>query len=175
MNTSDFIKTVFIHELKDIVDHHPYIAFMVMSTGIEFLGKCMDTNKSSWHDKGKSQDNFGKAIKEIPSLQKYEPLLDRNGYDIYGSLRCGLLHSAQPEFKITLSSKEEAPHLLESTAYTQQRINLKCEDFYADFKEACEWVITSLELQHSMNQPFLMVPGENSYLISFANSSGSAT
>ena len=175
MNTSDFIKTVFINELKDIVDHHPYIAFMVMSTGIEFLGKCLDLNKTGWHDEGKSKTSFREAIEEIPSLQKYKPLLDKNGYDLYGSLRCGLLHSAQPKFKITLSSKEEAPHLLESIINAQQRINLKCEDFYADFKEACEWVINSLELQHSMNQPFLLVPGETNYFVGFANSSGSAT
>lgn len=164
LSTKNFIKTVFIEQLKGIIDYPlPYHAFMIMSIGIEFLGKCLKTDQSIWHTKarGESPDSFKKAIREIPSLKKYEPYLEK--YDLYDGLRCGLLHSAQPGVRITLSSeansKNETGHLVEDKQFGIERINFKCEEFYADFKEACEWVIEQeYEADDKMNGDFLDVP-----------------
>ncbi|MDX2070578.1 MAG: hypothetical protein SFV55_19275 [Haliscomenobacter sp.] len=176
LNPTNFIQTVFIHELEDIVNRHPYHAFMIMSTGIEFLGKCLKTDRPNWHNTGKSSETFEKAIQEIPPLQKYEELLEE--LNLYGGLRCGLLHSAQPDSGITLSSKNERAHLERHIILGRDCINLRCEDFYADFKEACEWVIASIspeEPEDKMNKPFLFVPGDGSIdPTGFANSSASA-
>lgn len=172
LTPASFIRTFFIDELEDIVNRHPYLAFMIMSTGIEFLGKCLKTNQPDWHDTGRPSETFKKAIQEIPSLQKYEQLLQE--FNLYSGLRCGLLHSAQPEPGITLSSKDEMAHLERHVFLGQNCINLRCEDFYADFKEACEWVIASIspeDTEDKMNKPFLVVPGGDSDSIGFVNSS----
>jgi hypothetical protein len=175
LTPTKFIRSVFIHELEDIVNRHPYHAFMIMSTGIEFLGKCLKTDRNDWNNTGSSSGTFRKAIQEIPSLQKYKQLLKK--FNLYDNLRCGLLHSAQPKPGITLSSKNERAHLERHVLFGQHCINLRCEDFYADFKEACEWVIASIspeESEDKMNKPFLFVPNEGSSdPTGFANSSAS--
>lgn len=156
MTTKDFIDTVFIHQLGEIVVSHPYIAFMIMGTGIELLGKCMYAD--SFNEEGVSRRRFEEAINGLNSFSRYKGLIGRNSsYDLYGSLRCGLAHAAVPKYPITLSSKEEMTHLHEHANGT--RINLRCEDFYNDFKEAWEELKgMSGSVQIKLNQPFLSVP-----------------
>jgi cytoskeletal protein RodZ len=154
LKPNDFIKTVFIDEVSKLINDHPYISFMVMGVGIEFLGKSIDKNLTNWDTPNRSRKDFNDAIKNIPSLQKYQPFIDT--HDIYSSLRCGLLHSAVPGHSITLSSKGEAPHLLQDNG----RLNLKVEEFYADFRAACELVINdTYPANNKMEKPFIQVPG----------------
>lgn len=134
LNTKQFIQQIFIDELGVIVNTNPYISFMVMAVGIEFLGKCLNKSEQ-WNTKGGSRTDFEHAIKSIPVLQKYSQYLE--DYDLYHSFRCGLLHAAVPKYEITLSSKDELSHLVENG----NRLNLKAEDMYFDFKEACHFVI----------------------------------
>jgi len=76
---------------------------------------------------------------------------------MYSSFRCGLAHALSPKVKITLSSKQEMAHLIEHN----DKINLKVEDFYSDFKQACEYVINmSFPTGDKMNENFLFVPGD---------------
>jgi len=155
LSPKEFIQQVFINELEDIIEKHPYIAFMIMGIGIEFLGKSISAEDADWDVEGKSRRSFEKAIKTLSSLKKYEPYLDKDGHDLYGSLRCGLAHAAKPKYKITLSSKNEAPNLSEFGG----RVNLRCEDFYSDFKEACEEVIAmNFTGGDKMNYGFLTIP-----------------
>lgn len=155
LSPKEFIKQVFIDEVEDLIEKHPYIAFMIMGIGIEFLGKCILTEDSNWDVERKSRRSFEEAVKTLRALQKYEPYLDQNGHDLYGSLRCGLAHSARPKYKITLSSKNEMPNL----ATSGDRVNLKCEDFYADFKQACEEVIAmDFPDGDKMQEGFLTIP-----------------
>ena len=154
LTPKDFIKTVFVNEIGSLISGHPYISFMVMGIGIEFLGKCIDSQLLTWNVPNRSQKDFEAAIKKIPSLKKYECFL--TSYKLYSSFRCGLAHAASPKFQITLSSKAETGHLIESN----NRLNLKVEDFYEDFKDACEYVINyAFPLTDKMNNPFLEVPG----------------
>ncbi len=77
--------------------------------------------------------------------------------NLYGSFRCGLAHAVSPKSKITLSSKGELGHLVIDE---KGRLNLKIEDFYVDFKSACEFVIAKeFEDNNKMNQDFIEVPG----------------
>ena len=154
LKTKEFIQAVFIQEVGELINGHPYISFMVMGIGIEFLGKCIDSTLLTWNVSGRSKVDFEAAIKIIPSLTKYEPYL--TSCDLYSSFRCGLAHAASPKFKITLSSKGEMAHLIEEN----NRLNLKVEDFYSDFKAACEYVINkTYPTGDKMNNPFLEVPG----------------
>ena len=154
LKPKDFIKAVLIDELGTMIEEHPYISFIMMGIGIEFLEKCIDSTLTDWNKSGRSGDDFDDAIKHIPSLQKYEHYLTT--YDLYGSFRCGLAHAIAPKIKITLSSKDQMGHLVEAGG----RLNLKAEDFYNDFKLACEHVINkTYPTGDKMNSDYLEVPG----------------
>ena len=92
----DFIKSVLIAEVGSMIENHPYISFILMGIGIEFLGKCIDTGLNDWNVSGRSRKDFENAIKTIPSLQKYQKYL--TSYDLYGSFRCGLAHAVSPKY-----------------------------------------------------------------------------
>ena len=161
LTANDFIKSVFIDELELMISQHPYISFMVMGIGIEFLGKCISIEQN-WNESGNSKSDFEAAVKEIPSLKRYTPYL--TSHKLYSSFRCGMAHAASPKHQITLSSKKEMEHLVEHN----DRLNLKVEDFYSDFKDACEYVITrTLPNGDKMDNSFLETPD------SFFFSSGS--
>lgn len=150
----DFIQTVLINEIGELSDSHPYISFILMGIGIEFLGKCIDSSLTEWNVSGRSKQDFENAIKTIPTLKKYETYL--TSHQMYSSFRCGLAHAVSPKVQITLSSKQEMAHLVENNG----RLNLKVEDFYTDFKEACNYVILqTYPVGDKMNADFLEVPG----------------
>ena len=158
MNPKDFINTVFVHETGDLANSHHYIAFMVMGMGIEFLGRCLDSAAEEWHEEMVSRKRFEEAVNKLKALEKYRELIGKNTpFDLYGSLRCGLVHSGAPKYEITLSSKGEMGHMVKHT--DGNRINLRCEDFYVDFKQACEEVINhNFPDKDKMNKSFLSVP-----------------
>lgn len=152
LNAKQFIQTVFIDELGCLVDSKPYHSFMLMSIGIEFLGKCIDKNLVHWNERA-SLKYFKNAISKIPSLKKYECYL--KSYNFYNSFRSGLVHAGAPTFSITLSSKNQTEHLV----IQNERLNLKVEDFYADFKMACEFVINeNYSNDNKMVNSFLKIP-----------------
>ena len=151
----EFIDSLFIQELGVLVSTSPYLSFMIISIGIEFLGKCLETNQKDWHQRNESKKNFVKALNDLPSLNKY--LNYHAKFNFYDGLRSGLLHAAIPTGKITLSSRDELGHLQQST---NESINLKIEDFYKDFKEACEHIISmSFGPDDKMSNAILVVPG----------------
>jgi len=156
MTARNFIETLFVHQVGEIEPTQPYIAFMIMGIGIEFLGKCLNPGK--FNEEGVSRLRFEEAINQIPALSKYIGLVGKNSkFDLYSSLRCGLAHVAAPKYPITLSSKNEMPHL--EVHDNGNRINLRCEDFYADFRQACEEVIKMpAQVEQKLSQPFLSVP-----------------
>lgn len=156
LNPKQFIQQVFINEIGMLITNHPYISFMIMGIGLEFLGKCLSDEDQDWNTKGKSRKSFERAIKQLDSLRNYIPLLKGSGeYDLYDSLRCGLLHSAVPKHQITLSSKGEMEHL----RIFNDRINLRCEDFYEDFKAASNEIIEKVfPTEDKMNRGLLIVP-----------------
>lgn len=45
----EFIANVLINEIGDILQHHHFLSFILICSGIEFLGKC-------WDDKLKELD-----------------------------------------------------------------------------------------------------------------------
>lgn len=149
-----FINTVLVNELGQLIPTHPYISFVMMGIGIEFLGKCLDTAHSDWNEPRMSGQNFEQALKYIPSLNKYAPY--HVSHNLYSSFRCGLAHAVSPKLQVTLSSKDEMPHLFEHG----NSVNLKVENLYGDFKAACNYVISlPFPPGDKMNDPFLEVSG----------------
>lgn len=154
LSPKKFIEQVFINEVEDLIEKHPYIAFMIMAIGIEFLGRCLSKD-TSWDVEKISRHSFEEAVKKLPTLQKYKPYLKKNKHDLFGSLRCGLIHSARPKDTIILSSKNEMPNLTTSG----NQVSLRCEDFYADFRQACKEVIEmNFPDGDKMQKGFLGVP-----------------
>ena len=137
MKPKEFIEVVLINELGEIIDHKPYISFAIMAIGLEFLGKSLNSNQQDWNKRGNSQKDFERPIKKLKSMEKYKPFLKE--YDLWDSLRNGMLHAFVPKGTIGLSSKGGRPHLIKAS--NTKAINLKCEDFYEDFKNACLEVI----------------------------------
>lgn len=156
LKPKDFIKSVLVDEVGSMISEHPYISFIVMGIGIEFLGKCLAEDRNDWNKRGYSKEDFKKAIESIPSPNKYEPYLA--SHDLYHSFRCGLVHAVAPKQQITLSSKDQLAHM----DVHGQKLNLKVEDFYKDFEAACEYVIgIEFDPGNKMNEAFLQVPGSD--------------
>jgi hypothetical protein len=155
MQPNEFINVVFIHELKGIVQATPYISFLIITTGIEFLGKCLDLEAPHWNVKNRAKVNFEYAINQLNAFENYRPFLE--SHRLWDSLRNGFSHSFVPKFTVTLSSKNEMPHL--TIHHDNQRVNLRCEDFYTDFSNACIEVIKmDFPLENKMNRPLISVP-----------------
>lgn len=151
MKPKDVIKSVLIDELGTMIKEHPYISFIIMASGIEFLGKCL--SKEDWQKSGQSRQDFQEAIRQIPSFSRYRELLDT--HQLYESFRCGLVHAISPKMNVTLSSKGEQHHLTSNGG----RINLRVEDFYDDFRRACEFIIEkNFAEKDKMNVDFLVIP-----------------
>jgi hypothetical protein len=152
LHPKQFIKQVFIEEVKPLVNQSPYIAFAIMAIGIEFLGKCLDSKAVEWNVRHKGESNFKLAINSLNSLNIYIP----KAVFLYDALRCGFAHSFVPKAGLTLSSKNEMSHMF----HHNDSINLRCEDFYNDFRKACQEVINMefIDPNDKMNKGLLGIP-----------------
>lgn len=158
MMPKEFINQVFVNELEKLKDSNPYISFAIMAIGIEFLGKCLDTNTQDWNKPSMSKIHFELAINNLSSLEKYREYLI--SHKLWDSLRNGFAHSFVPKYTLSLSSKDEAPHFyIKNNGLT---VNLRCEDFYVDFRDACLEVIDKKfnDPNDKMNKDVLSVPHE---------------
>lgn len=124
MTVKEFINKYFIEEVGSFVDEHPFVSFALMAIGVEFLGKCLNTN--DWDDKNeKSGKTFDSAIQQFDSLKKYSAIPD-----LYHSLHCGLAHRLMVKGHVILSPDHNniiGPDFI-----------IGCKEFYDDFKQACQ-------------------------------------
>lgn len=126
-----FITDHYIKNLKRLIGNkHHFVAFLVISSGIEFLGKAISDH--DWFKKGMSKKDFNRALAKFPSLNKYANLglqydQSKNDESFYAIVRCGIVHASIPLNGITLS---------ETFNNLPTEIGLK--DLSADFRKACE-------------------------------------
>lgn len=153
MTAKDFIKKELIDGIGAIVKDHPYIACIVMSCGIEFLGKCMDTN-SPW-DNNNPNKYFSDAIDAL-FPDSYKTTFQRK--DLYSSLRCCLIHRFSPKENIALSNGGQ--HLQEISINGVNRIVINCAQLYEDFKKACNTVIKDSKYNQKTNSEFYTINSE---------------
>jgi len=151
----EFIQNVLINEIGEIHESHPYISFAIMAIGIEFLGKCLSTSEN-WNASNSKVD-FEYAINNLEAFTRYRPYVD--SHRLWDSLRNGFAHSFVPKNTITLSSKDQEEHLHPNS---ETQINLKCEEFYKDFKKGCIEVINKINnntcRSRKVNNAILEVP-----------------
>lgn len=140
----DFMQEFLIDKIGELKDKEPYVAFLMMAIGIEFLGKCLN-NKSDWDTKNMTKKDFNSAINKLKPLKKY-----RN-WDLYDKLRCGLAHSMMVKNGLMIKDKGSS-----SSA------SISCEEFYRDFKAACEEVMNMPNLpKKNLNDVYFTVRQEN--------------
>jgi hypothetical protein len=149
-NPRSFISQVLVDEIGSISVSNVYLSFVLISIGIEFLGKCIDDETSDWNAGGKSEKHFNLAISKL--MPKYRP------YNLYKLLRCGLSHSLAPQEGLSLSeNKNNTIHL---SIKSDGTLILNIENFYNDFKDACKIVLNNIDKNVYKNkkiyQPFLV-------------------
>ena len=167
ITVEEYIRTTLKRDIDDIRESKPYLAFFLIASGVEFLGKCMSKNKS-WQNVGTSQEDFETAICKLHAFEKYKKytseLKKKKGKDgkrhfvnppisIYKNLRCGLLHAMLPSGKIVLSDGTGSPK------ETTKRLTLYLDTFYADFCSACDELLRTPILwgKKDMTSIFLIV------------------
>ena len=129
---SSLIKDYYISELNTLIkENHSFVAFLVISSGIEFLGKAISAEMDLFKE-GNSKDDFKNALDSFPSLNKYSSLglsKDKKGIDktLYDIVRCGIVHSTSPKTGITLSEDgNDLPSVV------------GLADLAKDFNDACQ-------------------------------------
>lgn len=159
MKVTQFIEDVLIKEIADIQQNHHYLSFLLISSGIEFLGACIDNQ--DFDEVNLSKKRFVDAIETFfPS--SYKP----HARNLYNNLRCGLAHIVSPNNKIGLTQLKESKlfgttHLgIDATG----NLILIAETFFDDFKIACDKVIELIQkgtLTHpKLTTQYLLIPGE---------------
>lgn len=150
----DFIIDTLIEKIGKIVHVDAYLSFLLICSGIEFLGKCIDLSKKWDYNPGS-----GKQFKEaIVCLfpQKYHSLTD----ELYKDLRCGLVHQITPgSISLTQNSNDNTGEIqYEVHPYIKDgKKVLVIEYFYFDFVEACKKVLSMKFEKNKMNNPILRV------------------
>ncbi len=126
-----------ISQTQDIVQKHPFYSWSLMMAGVELLGTFLDTSNSFFVDR-ESGNRFKNAIDKLfpPS---YQPYKDR----LYKELRCGVNHYTLPHQTIILSERIYNKQNLSSDQ--KGNLILVAEDFFGDFKNACEQIIVMLD------------------------------
>ena len=151
-NSKEFIKLYLIDEVKDIVFRHPYLSFVLMAVGIEFLGKCTWTDQKEWDVKPEDNNKaFEKGLNLMIEIdQRYA------GLDLKNQLRNGFAHTLLPKSEISLSEVNAGDEHFGKDF--RGRTILVAEIFYRDFVIACKKVL-NMQFSESdkMNKPFMEV------------------
>lgn len=133
MYPKDFINDVLINEFSKIVKNHPYLAFSLIATGIEFLGKCQLTSKYDWHEGYAPGEAFNEGLALLTEID------DRyNSVGLRQELRNGFAHTLLPKYNLALS---EVRHGQEHFGVTDDgKPILVIEILFRDFVMACKKV-----------------------------------
>lgn len=156
----DFIGEVLIVEISDIVHKHPYLAFLLICSGIEFLGKCSDVKLKKWDCKYNNGEHFKKGLSFFPKWYRENKM---KGF-LLDQLRNGLVHLFTPKSGVDLISKNDKIFL---KIHYKDNIILKSkrnrnyivvEYLFFDFVEACKEVLKiKFSKRDKMNKQLLIV------------------
>lgn len=129
VSVKQYIEKYIMASVEDLVEREQHLpAFLMISCGIEFLGKCIGSKP--FEDRDYQGGNFKNALASFSSLNKY---ILNCSIDIYTNLRCGIVHSLLPDNNIMLvEGKNNLPNV----------IGLK--DLKDDFITACNDLLTDV-------------------------------
>lgn len=144
-NAKDFLDKELTPTLDSLATSKPFTAFVLMSAGIEFLGKGMRQD-SPWDDKNHGRKDFDNAMKEL-FPEKYQQY--NTQFKLYDTLRCGLLHIMMLKPGVVLHQSGE--HHISDDGAT---LHLSCEALLIDFKAACAKLTTNKKYSKKLEQDF---------------------
>lgn len=109
MNLKDIGNSFFCDQLEKFVSESPYLAFVLLSSLLEFMGNCYQKSQGS---KNTTREIFFNLINNNEALKEYRRFNykvkdQKSGIDIdnnylYKYLRCGMLHELLPKEDIVL-------------------------------------------------------------------------
>ena len=139
MQVAEFLK-IFYSELQSCYKSHPYTSFAIICSGIELVGKCLD-EKHEFTDYNPKivKKQFNAAIRLMSP--KY------SGLDLHKQLRHSMVHSLLTGNKFALGERNKTnhKHLSKVSFNGSERTIILLEDFFDDFKSACDTVIKRID------------------------------
>lgn len=151
----EFINQVLISDIGKMIEtENYYLSFGVIAQGIELLGAIIENEDSKFEDQGLSRKRFYNALKlfsnpnYIKNCSEFDKGKD-DDYDLYTNLRCGYAHIMLPTGKINVTTQN--PNLGHLETDTFGILYMVCEEFYKDFKGACEKVIKMIDKEDIKN------------------------
>lgn len=148
MTAREFIQETLMKEFADIVNgekEHNYISFLLISCGIEFLGKCMAPVGTDWHRRA-SEQYFKQGISLFPDPYKQQDIDDV----LYHGLRCGICHALLPKDELIVSSTEEQD-------LNSNPIRLNIRTLFDDFKKACMSLLENEKYNARLEENFISI------------------
>lgn len=153
----EFISETLVGEIKDIADHHTYLAFVLIADGIEFLGRCLDEDHGWEHWYRQAPYPFDNAVKELFPKKYHKPF---EQFKVRDKLRNGMLHSCAPKKGLLLTEIRDPERISQAQhpKVAGDTLTLVVEYLYADLVIACKKVCAKkFKKDSKMNQPFLNV------------------
>ncbi|HEC98949.1 MAG TPA: hypothetical protein ENN18_01000 [Proteobacteria bacterium] len=159
MNIVEFINHVLKEEIRRIQQayewKHTYLSFGLISGGIEFLGALCD--RYDLNEGGHSEDRFNDALIRFFDPRYHYYAQRKKPFKLYSNLRCGMLHVVIPVDKLILGERANDSakyvHLNKYRTMGNERLFLMAEDFYDDFRSACDKVINMINDKSILNLP----------------------
>lgn len=153
MSIEEFVEKILIKEIGEIKDKHPYLACMLISSGIEFLGTTLYPMNGKEDENLNSKKKFRYALKKFFPLQKYAEI------NLYQRIKCGFCDAMiNNEDNIVLSNI--AAQKLD-TNNKNDKITVNVNELYSNFKEACEELLkmkgSSFEIRKILSTSFLEI------------------
>src|ERR1051325_2273799 len=97
-----------IGELGELIyktNKAPYIKFIPILVGIEFLGGCYD--KHDFNKEKESENRFNRALKKL-FPKSYKPFANESSkHYLYKHLRCGMIHQLRHTGNLSLTRRDE--------------------------------------------------------------------
>lgn len=138
---SDFIRGTFLGTYKEISEKYHYIAFSLIFSGIELLGKCLDeTVEFEYYNSSNPSKYFNDGLLLLGT--KYQDL------ELYKYCRNGFAHCVKPSIdsKVGLAKRPEGnkiPNLSKIRGLDKKVLFI--DNFYEDFANACNIVLQKIE------------------------------
>lgn len=145
-NIREIGDSFFSKHLEEFVDKSPYLAFVVLSAILEYMGHCLLKNEGPSMN---TKEIFYDLINNVKALKKYRELnfkeTNKKGNEInnnylYKYLRCGMIHTILPNEDIVLSPDKNE---------LSKRI-VGAKELYEDIKKAWEELKSLPEVSKNM-------------------------
>jgi len=141
ISSREFVQKVFIHDVEKLINAKLYhFAFVIMSQGLEVLGSFLDSKPLKAREQSKLR--FSHAVNRLMP-QSYFKI--NNNHRLYDQLRASLAHTFTSSSHIYLTSRQNADYGNKHLQEINGKLVLVAEDFYGDFKKACNRLFEGFE------------------------------